>query len=1445
MVQPLESLLIARLELIKQNLFSDLEARWGLVVSYEKLDPSLLLGIKIVGLNLRWRDGEDFFSSRDVFLDLDFFQLLLGDPLKAFKAMDLRDAELSMDFENQKEKLLLLGLSLDGDKAAVSNNPDWTAESVLDLLAQTLPTDVDFRLRNFRIKLRSEQGSIRLQIDTAALKNLEDVLNLDFSSDYEVRLADGVFLGQKIAADQALISANLWLKAQFFKDVKRITLELASKRFQTPWFDLRQQSFAMTFTEKGFRIQKKVDEQAFDAFLSFDALKGLVNVSVQAKEWQPSSLLDLKQKTDKNLLELLSSRLDADLNLTWSPSNNALRYDFNAKAAGSLLQLGPSTVELVASGTHESSTISKLELKNSQLALSYKGLYAFKDHSLNGLLKADYLGLSDFPVRFETQLRGNQYLGYQLLQNSLDLAQQKIVFDETVLISRANQVFLSGRLHPQGDASQQSVVFDLKYNLTNGKFAESSFDVQDWLIDKDDPSIRKALRLVGLADSVIDGEFVPKTVRVSLQARLDQNRPEPIEIDKLELVANGPNISLVISGSWKDQKIALDTLIAELNGIKLKATGNLDFRKNGQLSFGGEFSLNEATNVPITINYSPEGTLELSSEKKLYAFVEFKSGSASGFFQTETFPLQYGGIATGISSNGSFSLASDGNWKVVVRSLDAGTIAFNPLRPDARLRIKANDITLDSRGGKVGTLILQDSFSILSGPVNLTWQGGADNGMQLDGNLESMGSGFLINSRPNKETISIKGSFSSDSTHLAVSVKAMPIQRFLILGIDGLVDLDVNLVQSDGLLLVDGLATLNNAAFNRSEVQGQIPFTFSNQVLTIKDMWVSMDAVRFDMQQFSYDIGGSRLSFAGLLGSESVRSQDRINWQGDLQWKSDAFPQELKGSLLANNLPDYLSPNKQWNFELSTGADGQSISLIDLESGLIRAGIQNNAGFFLDLQKPLPFSARIEGSLKDGYVEANIQNLVVDMSLSKLLPFSEAFWLSKGTLSGSLRMVGNINNPGFYGNVKIENATAQVAQVPEPLFFERAYAVFEDRSIRVLPFSVSQDKSIARVEVKLQLDNWQAPLTVVEVSTESQPGVRVKAEFPNISIDGYAQGNLKLIFFPYKMEITGSLVAEETTISLAPNQIANQSQLESSSDSTEYFTFVDLSLVTSKGVEFIWPNRSLPVLTTFLDIGQKMRLIYDDASGLFSFKGQVKGKGGEITYLKRSFYLKETLIDFNENQLSFDPIVSLRAELRSIYNRKPAKLLLIVDQNRLSQLQPRLESEPALGYNQIISLLTGGTQVDETISIDTLTGALLETASQYVLIKEVESRLSKLLGLDLFSMRTGIVKNVIYDIADQLSPLDNGIVSLGKYLDETSFLVGKYLGEDLYLEMGAGFQSDQTSFKPWNKVLDMTINLEASLEFKTPYFDLLWSVKPQDLQTLFLKDQSFTFTFRF
>jgi translocation and assembly module TamB len=381
------------------------------------------------------------------------------------------------------------------------------------------------------------------------------------------------------------------------------------------------------------------------------------------------------------------------------------------------------------------------------------------------------------------------------------------------------------------------------------------------------------------------------------------------------------------------------------------------------------------------------------------------------------------------------------------------------------------------------------------------------------------------------------------------------------------------------------------------------------------------------------------------------------------------------------------------------------------------------------------------------------------------------------------------------------------------------------------------------------MDRWVPSQFRVDIATVDGSPVPVANDFQGVAVDGFATGSVTVAGEAGTILITGDVTATSTEITLSERP---QGPRESGPGSD---LRVDMTVRTARGVQFLWPTNTFPILRGFADANEAVRIRHESASNTFSVTGGVEIQGGEVFYFDRSFYIREGRITFEEDEQGFDPLLSVNAEIREVADEGPIEIYLVADERPLSQFTPRWRSDPPLSEASILALLGGNVFVGQGGDpIDIGDAVLLgsDVLSQFAIIRGFESSVRETLQLDLFSVRTQLFQNLLRGVIspdqryrDGDYPLDNTTPSLGQYLDNTTLFMGKYLGTDLFLELLVQLRASEASALEPRSLAGIEMEAEFGLEWQTPFFLLEWNFFPRDPSTLFLADNTISFSWEY
>jgi hypothetical protein len=463
-------------------------------------------------------------------------------------------------------------------------------------------------------------------------------------------------------------------------------------------------------------------------------------------------------------------------------------------------------------------------------------------------------------------------------------------------------------------------------------------------------------------------------------------------------------------------------------------------------------------------------------------------------------------------------------------------------------------------------------------------------------------------------------------------------------------------------------------------------------------------------------------------------------------------------------------------------------------------------------------------------------------SLWRFIP-SEDIAFSGGIVNASLKVTGSPEEPEFYGTARGTSLRMTVPQfVKEPIRPVPVTAHFNGNEITLGPVDAAVGQGRGKVAGWFRFDQWIPNIFSLDITVPQDTPIPYSLGLSGVLANGAASGTLNLAMEDLILYVTGELTGHDTGISLDFAEIA---LIESGQmplpEEKKVSAVVDLSIRAGRRVEFFWPTVDFPVLQANADLGTGIHITSDVAARRFTLNGDVKLRSGEIFYLERNFYIREGTLFFRENETQFDPRISARAEIRDQSEAGPVIISMIIDNSPLRDFSPRFVSNPPLSQLEIYSLLGQNIQ-GEGEQRNIATSAVIDSLAQFTVIRRLQRQLRDFLGLDMLSVRTQLLQNMVIQVTggQSMGSAFDGSYRVGNYFDNTTIFLGKFIGAELFGEALLSFRYDENKLD-WG---GMVVEPEIGLEMRNPLFDIRFNMNPLHPENMFVVDISFSFTWR-
>jgi translocation and assembly module TamB len=1453
----IDRILTERMFELKNLTIATLEDMAGRRITYADISPSIFQYLEVRDLTIY--DSEepdrDLLTIHDIRVYYSLARLLLKrDPVGALREIRILNTRFTIDLDRDRDVLSLL-LRLAGTSGGPGQVRARVTGANVTIALTSGGTSVSLRDLFFEIEAQKQAIIVSLR------GNCQGEMPRGFTFASALKLQGTL--------DRSLTSSDL-------------TVRLLS--FQSSLFTSGSQTLQLVWSGSTIDVRKIQDRSPVTVEVLADLQNQTVTLNFQSEDLRPDRLFTFSPRLAA-YRNWLKAPLTASGHLTWRYAAGTMDYQADASLyLEDQLPIHQVAVESSFRGSEKSIFFEPLRLSSPSGALQFDGDLLLSSFSPNGLLT-----LVDVDAGSGERVSAD--LAIDRKKDRFDVHGTKLVLGEL----RFADLALSVSPVPGGATFSVSTAFDdarpgelvqVSGNILLGKPAGSTMSE-----GRGNPLAAPTITMSGTLRNIPPekvyhlmvgaGKLSPQQrdlygllaqFSVSADIALSTDLTNIAMISRQVTIAewDDPSVLIQFGLNADTGHVALTDFSGAWKGLKLQGGFDGRFGSGGQVSFATDLKF-MSTDYSFSGRYSPQKGLYATGSYGLsISAAPQKDGTLSLRVKGNRFPFPTTARTIPASFDIAGSVARGGVWSADIASVTLFDIPFlesttNTLQIAGRLTPDRLEIT---RAG------FTDPFSTLEGTARVDFRLPGDLfDSHLVHDLEAHLSGSL-RSQDGTESYSVTGSLIEGSPSIAVQFAGSPLARIMKAAIKGSLsgkgtvsgtwerptaDIAVALVEgrlgTDSISLSGQVSLLTDAVRVRGVNVGYLSHVLSDGAGVV------------DLKKGSY-------SFAARYQGEYFKDRVQLSLGLDGQFGTAGldglFTRPLDhgmfGKLVLGGITVAGVSFPSWGIEYRT--DAGRLSFDGGPGTSIHGWVDPNLAFSLKLGAPLPISGIASGRIIGDRIVATLDVETLDLLVlnpvlkSPLIATSAGpvpiIEVTSGVVTGTLSVQGPVNDPDYSGQLEIVGGGVRSAYSPDEAGPIRTTLLFEGKTFHT-PKIVAQAGS-ARLSclASFTVDHWAPVAFDISLATEGQAPMRLRARFGRLISDGMASAAIKIAGDDKKTNVTGSMVVSDCRITLGEAPQGSKFAPE------EVPTFVSLTAETGRRVEFTWPSDNLPVLRTTASPGGRIAITYRGDTGAYTVKGTASVQAGEIYYFDRSFIMKRGSIAFNENQDTFDPRITASAEVREWdpYTGEEVKIYLDAD-STLSRFSPRFSSDPARSDGAILAMI--GAPIVSRVKSQGLGMAPLvysDILTQTWILRPFEQKVRQMLNLDLFSIRTQIIQNLVaqrlFSSTTASNPLDA--------LDNTSLSLGKYIGNDLFWEMLVRLQTPQyptlaplppgsmqnDQFQtgasiapglatPWG----FQVDLELSVEWATPFFLLTWSWLPQHPETMFIQDNSLMFSWRY
>lgn len=1422
-----------------------LEKKAGLTISYKSLSPSILSKIYIKGIVAAdSKTGGEILHIKKIAVSYSLTKVLKGDFSSALKKLSAGDISVNLDSSFFSSSVLF-------NKAEDSPEHHETAvfslekiEDAVQRLAFAVPFDVQLRNIAFNFTRNRENYFFVLRDCSIKKDSGGEFLYFKISghASASLRLFGYRTAGFSFGIDGYLLRSVSGSFCRFFVD-----------DYANAEFSVRRLSFLLNYRNPEIIVRTTRKKYPFSAYASFNARKKALYGTAEMESFDP--LLLVKAPSLHSVIRFFKGTVfstDSEFEMDFT----TLQYQWKSRTSFSLPERFTKdiqTVHCIASGNNTDIAVERLSAEGGIFKGTFEGSFNIPKLQPSGYMNLEHYAFLNgnkisaevyFEPRkgkgfdfFIPQLYFGDYACYTAFQGYSSLGMSIELSVEASDYSRPEygvpgRITASGNLqlgkHMYLQASAELENFFVQTGIRTGAFftERNGRNVLDKAVEISEPYI-----------SSVEAYFATdfKDFTYNSPVALFANTRKDKEV--LLVSFDGTNTAVQFS--------KIDFIYGKNS---LVASGGFDVKiPERQMTFFSDFTFNS---IPYRFSgtYDFGDWLAVSGDYGIDIAVNMRTFT-DGSVRFKNLPLSAEGFLLNASLDSSFSIPNKKEWNVLIEQLEISEISRKfRLSPVVQLQ---GEIT--EKSFVASKILYTDSASSLSGEGYVLWNA-------AEAAFESANMALNLASPSSGETVSLRGEISNplktdfSQEHLRndfyfsvqASVHSFPVSRFLAgqksantvsaeLSASGTVEnpyLSIDITDASVLLGGSNMAATARASFVEKVL------AVSDADIQWKNFTVSSVSSRINFALFDGEAAlKASASAAGRhLDADVVFSLSNLSdaHQGGIP---EAYSIEASVSSVESDFISDFSPftvsliRSPGRFDIATDENLGAFGEI-LDDGTL--------SFFVSEEKPLHFT--LKGAVKKQLANLSFSNIYWDVSKAASLFNSPFFSVYSAVVEGSLELSGAIADPNINGRLLVSNVDFNMPQfVPEHFLADEVPVELSQEEISIPETNFRIKDGILAVNSLISLDRWALESLELNLQTQEDEDIPIDSKISYFRIQGYTSVDASVVVEDGAVTLNGSVGLRNSELSLSLNSVDFTQKKKAASPADLDFA-MNLDLLIGRKVQIVIN----PLLRSLVAPSTPISVVVDTAAGMWSIKGDIVLRGGEVSYLSRNFYLKQGRLILDETQNRFDPNITVRAETREHdSNGEPVTIRLTAISQNISNFNAVLSSTPAKSENEIMELL-GQIATGDSSSAAGLLAVGVDYGANVTLLRKIESALRDLWNFDIFSVRTAIVQNSIMQGLNMNTRSDNDSV-IGNLFNNSTVYIGKYFGSDIYADALLHWSYDEAKAGSSETAgSGLVFQPEIGLEFEAPFANIRWNFAPDlgEFQQSWTQATSITLSWR-